>query len=133
MHRFEKDRAITAFMYLRKREKGYRWDDNVDSIRGIEEHAKGEPPRALLRQCHAQRVLQEQQRLKEEGLFIDVESLCEASAKSSAESRALAWQLGQEDACAGYRAPPSLLKKVRSRVNIWLERTGSQKRLQVED
>lgn len=38
MDRFDKDRAVTAFIYMRRRDCGVAWDDDkVDSIRGLED------------------------------------------------------------------------------------------------
>lgn len=130
MYRFERDRALTAFMYQRRRDRGnLQWDDNVNSIRGLEDAISAvsnadmsiTPIKALLRKQHMQLVVAEYVRLKDDGREYDALALAEVSCRSSSEAKVAALSLARDDAIAAGYSRTTLLKKVRSKLSIWLE------------
>lgn len=134
LKRFDRDRALTALMYRSgKHPNGGDgpWDDNVHSIRGLEdflcgvpcrnrEFGGGSPPASLSsstcfassgtdrereRREHVRAVLLEQERLRADGPNGSEQALVlqEVSSKSSCESRREATDRGQNDALAATR------------------------------
>lgn len=67
MQKFDKDRALTVLMYRTRKSGGAPWDDDLHSLRGLEEtlHQRpNEPTRRGRRHEYVKAVLAEQDRLK---------------------------------------------------------------------
>jgi len=105
------------------------WDDNVHSIRGIEDvlRRKDHPHSTrAARLKHAEIVLAEHSRLRGEGREYDSFALAEASFKSSQETRDRAIAIAREDAVSAAEDCASrsfeLVKIVRGRISAWWEK-----------
>lgn len=122
--RFNRDRALTALMYLRRSTSGVAWDDNEYSIRGLEEAVRKNHTSQRERRDHVRSVLLEQHRLRQEGLGMDAFLLAEASSKSSAKSRVEALTLAREDATAASRFAyaSTLMSLVRGKLSALREK-----------
>ena len=67
MNRFDKDRALTVLMFTTRKNNGMPWDDNLHSLRGLEEiisQRKNVKSRREKLKSHMEAVLREQERLK---------------------------------------------------------------------
>ena len=84
-------------MYQRKKGAGVAWDDNVDSVRGLEDIHLKDDTRADIRRRHLTKVLGAQRQERREGRTPDPELIAEVSSKASRECRNKALALGKED------------------------------------
>lgn len=70
INRFDKDRALTALMFRTRKSNGVAWDDNLHSLRGLEEilqnQRKADKTKKERRKELITAILKEQQRLKTE-------------------------------------------------------------------
>jgi len=121
--RFEKDRLLTVHMYMLRRKAGATgarcWNDNIDSIRGLEDLLDSERKQKLVT-SHRLSVIQEQERIRAQNSkcpdsIANPEAvLAQAAKRTSKESRQEAQIRGSKDALFGYRKPSRLLTKLRS-------------------
>lgn len=117
MFRFQRDCALTAVMYKRRKHAAMPWDDNEHSIRGLDDCTKSS--KNIVRRKHLQEVLEAQKQLHMEGRYYDTTFLSEVAIKSSQEATMVAVALAKEDAAAVRSSAPSLLTKVRSLRNLF--------------
>jgi hypothetical protein len=103
---FQKDSALTAVMYIKRREANIAWEENEYSIRGLEEmiqKASMKPGEKCKRERHCAKVLAEQERLRTQNL-LSPERLRGASSSSSKADRAAAIIKAEHDAVfCGYK------------------------------
>ena len=93
---FEMDRAFVSMSYEIHREHGQQWDENENSIRGLEDYFLPQP-KMQTRKEHAHIVLAEQRRQRDTKLM-DNERLQDVSSARSRDAVAHAFALGQLDA-----------------------------------
>jgi hypothetical protein len=120
-------------MYKRKRQNGISWDDDKDSIRGLEETFLKERKQDIRRR-YIMKVLTTQKQEVLAGRKPDPEMLREVAAKASKECIHRAVVLGKEDSVAAgtrhskfrnYRSSPSTspilnaANKVKKKLNLW--------------
>ena len=98
-YKFDRDRALTALIYRSSRRNGMSWDDDKESVRGLEEIWLKEKKQDIRRR-HAMTVLTAQKQEILAGRRPDPEILGEVSAKASKEYRQRAVALGKEDSVA---------------------------------
>jgi hypothetical protein len=134
LYRFDRDRSLTALTYKRKRQSGISWDDDKDSIRGLEEIFSKENKHHIRRRL-VMKVLTAQKQAVLAGRKPDAELLRELSAKASKECIQRATAFGKEDSVAAgtrhwnsfrnYRNSPSTspiiiaANKVKKKLSLW--------------
>lgn len=139
-------------MYRTRKRNGVVWDDNVHSLRGLEEMMSkpGDKSRASKRKDHRRAVLNEQTRLLDPAIQNEVaaaavmvkkslQDLCAelirgVSCSHSKTDRQRALGYGQRDeryACRGSSSSRKLLEKLRVKFNGWA--TASNRSLHTSD
>lgn len=82
---FDKDRALTVLMYKTRRNAGAPWDDNVHSLRGLEEFVRKDGDKFQKRKRHIGTILKEQARLKSAAGVSDLANASRTMKKSPEE------------------------------------------------
>lgn len=90
------DRVFVSMSYEIHREHGQQWDENENSIRGLEDYFLPQP-KMQTRKEHSDLVLAEQRRQRETKQM-DTERLRDVSSERSRDAVARAIALGQLDA-----------------------------------
>lgn len=110
MQSFQKDSALTALMYVKRREANVPWEETEYSIRGLEElvqKAAMRPGEKPGRARHCARVLAEQEKLKSQDNICSAERLRGISSSSSKTDRASAIIKAKYDAAfCGHKPAP---------------------------
>jgi hypothetical protein len=146
LEKFDKDRSLTILMHKTQKHNGVAWDDNVHSLRGLEEvlnQRKGDKSRRRRRQDHIQAVLSEQEKfqtdegrqeltapartIKKSEADLYVELLRGISCSHSKADKARALALAQKDERAAGATPSALhggsartlMMNIKSKISVW--------------
>ena len=114
---FEKDCALTALMYVKRKEVGVPWDEGGKdyTLRGLESLIRNVNKDCSERDEHVLRVLKEQERLHDQQRKKKSDDLSQrlrsASCQSSKADRIRAMNRAREDATVAGHAPKRYLMK----------------------
>jgi hypothetical protein len=156
LNRFDRDRSLTVMMYRERKDSGVPWDDNVHSLRGLEEalfQKKDEKSRQAKRSEHVKAVLSEQERLESEAcreeLALAAKTIRKHEKELAAEllrgvscslskadkQRALGLALKDEKAssCSSKGSARKLLSKVKSKLYVWASTSNKSLGVDADD